>query len=102
MQEGARNALLGYLYQFVGVASLRVREVAPGDDAAAQLIIEPGGAPPGSGTMCVLHSRHRHACVVVGCAGDCDLLDLPRRRPGRTWACYKPRPRWVGGLPRCV
>src|SRR5262245_27611639 len=38
MLDGARNALLGYVYQLLGTASVRVREVPPGEDAWADLI----------------------------------------------------------------
>jgi hypothetical protein len=38
MINGARNALLGYLYQLLGTASVQVRRVDPGDDAWADLI----------------------------------------------------------------
>jgi hypothetical protein len=37
------------------------------------------------GRMCVLLTRHRHACVVVGRAGDRDLLDDRRHRRSPSW-----------------
>lgn len=43
MQNGARNALMGYLYQFLGTATVRVLEVAQGDDAWARLLVTVGG-----------------------------------------------------------
>src|SRR4051812_49344273 len=38
MVDGARNALLGYLYQLLGTATLKVREVPSAADAWAQII----------------------------------------------------------------
>ena len=42
MVDGARNALLGYLYQLLGTAAVSVREVDHGSDAWAQLIARVG------------------------------------------------------------
>jgi hypothetical protein len=44
MLDGARNALLGFLYQLLGTASVRVREVAPSNDGWADLIARVGNA----------------------------------------------------------
>ena len=46
MIEGARNALAGYLFQLIGSAALRVRQVADADDAWAELL-----AVVGAGTL---------------------------------------------------
>jgi hypothetical protein len=40
MQDGARNALIGYLYQLLGTAALCIRWVSDGDDAWASLTAE--------------------------------------------------------------
>ena len=42
MLDGARNALLGYLYQLLGTAAISIQEVSPGADAFAQLIASVG------------------------------------------------------------
>src|SRR5258708_1534960 len=42
MVDGARNALLGYLYQLLGTAAVSVREVASAADAWAHLIARVG------------------------------------------------------------
>jgi hypothetical protein len=46
MLDGARNALMGFLYQLLGTASVRVREVTTGPDAWASVI-----ATVGNGTL---------------------------------------------------
>jgi hypothetical protein len=42
MLDGARNAMMGFLYQLLGTASVRVREITPGNDAWASLIARIG------------------------------------------------------------
>lgn len=42
MTDGARNALLGYLYQLLGTAAVKVRELPAGADAWAHLIASVG------------------------------------------------------------
>jgi hypothetical protein len=42
MVDGARNALLGYLYQLLGTAVVSIRDVSSGSDAWAQLIARVG------------------------------------------------------------
>jgi hypothetical protein len=46
MVDGARNALLGYLYQLLGTASVRVREVTSAADAWALVIARFGQGSP--------------------------------------------------------
>jgi hypothetical protein len=44
------------------------------------------------GRMCVLLTRHRHACVVVGRAGDRDLLDDRPPPPTEAYLGWDPDP----------
>ena len=89
MLDGARNALLGYLYQLIGTASVRVREVADGDDAWAHLIARAGGslhseefgqdaavrqiAAPGAGVTAI---QFKHSAVTAKAVERSELLDI--------------------------
>lgn len=44
------------------------------------------------GRLCVLLTRHRHACVVIGRAGDRDLLDARPPPPTEAYLGWDPDP----------
>jgi hypothetical protein len=65
---------------------------------------EADGFHLGPGRLCVLLTRHRQGCVVVGRAGDRDLLEdqVPPADGGLPRLGPRPRARRLGGPPRGV
>jgi hypothetical protein len=90
MLDGARNALLGYLYQLLGTASVRVREVRSGDDAWADLIARTGAGvviceefgqdatvrPLGLPTQGVVAIQFKHSAATGSLIDRSELIDI--------------------------
>lgn len=90
MPDGARSALLGYLYQLLGTAAITVREVASGADAWADLIARAGqgqvvseefgqdatfrpAATPREGVTAI---QFKHSDVIGSEIGPDELIDI--------------------------